>query len=62
MKEDDLYQKTPGNMIFSVYMGRRYGRDIAFLSKKKTKMPRKNTPRVTSRASPKKMIFILDSL
>ena len=28
---------------------------------KKTKMPRKNAPRVASRASPKKMIFILDS-
>ena len=28
---------------------------------KKTKMPRKNTRRVASRASPKKMIFILDS-
>ena len=33
MKEDDLYQKTRGNMIFSVYMRRRYRRDIAFLAK-----------------------------
>ena len=41
MKEDDLYQKTPGNMIFSVYVGRRYGRDIAFLSKKKQRCPEK---------------------
>ena len=44
MEEDDLYQKTRGNMIFSVYMRRRYRRDIALLGKK-TKMPRKNTPK-----------------
>ena len=43
MKEDDLYQKTRGNMIFSVYMRRRYWRDIALLEKK-TKMPGKNAP------------------
>ena len=29
MKEDDLYQKTRGNMVFSVYMRRRYKHDIA---------------------------------
>ena len=29
MKEDDLYQKTRGNMVFSVYMRRRYKDDIA---------------------------------
>ena len=34
MKEDDLYQKAHGNMIFSVYMRRRYGRDIALLARK----------------------------
>ena len=44
MKEDNLYQKTRGNMIFYVYMRRRYKRDISLLAKK-TKMPRKNTPK-----------------
>ena len=44
MKEDDLYQKTRGNMVFSVYMRRCYRRDIALLAKK-TKMSRKNTPK-----------------
>ena len=28
MKEDDLYQKTRGNMVFSVYMRRCYKHDI----------------------------------
>ena len=64
MKEDDLYQKTHGNMIFSVYMRRRWGRDIALLAKK-TKMPRKNTPKgVISDITEKDDIhprFILDS-
>ena len=46
MKEEDLYQKTLGNMVFSVYMRRRHKHDIAHLAKK-TKMPlsRKNTSR-----------------
>ena len=44
MKEDDLYQKTHGDTVFSVYMRRRYRRDIAPTAKKK-KMPRKNTPK-----------------
>ena len=59
MKEDDLYQKTRGNMIFSVYMRRRYWRDIALLAKKQ-RCPEKMHLRVTSAASPTK-IFILDS-
>ena len=59
MKEDNLYQKKRGNMIFSVYMRRRYRRDIAHLSKKE-RCPEKIHLRVTSPASPKKMIFILD--
>ena len=60
MKEDGLYQKTPGSMIFSAYMRRRYVRDIALLAKKQ-RYPKKIHLRVTSPASPKKMIFILDS-
>ena len=44
MKKDCLYQKTRGNMIFSLYLHRRYWRGIALLTKK-TKMPRKNTPK-----------------
>ena len=44
MKQDDPYQTMRGNKIFSVYMRRRYRRDIALLAKK-TKMPRKNTPK-----------------
>ena len=60
MKEDDLYQKTRGNMIFSVYMRRRQGRDTALLAKK-TNMPEKIHLRVSSPISPKRMIFILDS-
>ena len=60
MKEDGLYQKTPGSMIFSVYMRRRYVRDIALLAKTQ-RYPKKIHLRVTSPASSKKMIFILDS-
>ena len=60
MKEDDLYQKTRGNMIFSVYMRWRYRRDIALLPKKQ-RCPEKIHLRVISLVSPKKMIFILDS-
>ena len=59
MKEDDPYQKTRGNMIFYVYMRRRYRRDIALLVKKQ-KCPEKINLRVTSPAAPKNMIFILD--
>ena len=46
MKEEDFYQKTRGNMVFSVNMRRRYKHDIAPPAPgKKTKMPlpRKNT-------------------
>ena len=60
MKEDDLCQTTRGNMIFFVYMRRRYRRGIALLPKKQ-RCPEKIHLRVTSPASPKKMIFILDS-
>ena len=59
MKEDDLYQTRRGNMIFFVYMRRRYRRGIALLPKKQ-RCPEKIHLRVTSPASPKKMIFILD--
>ena len=44
MKEDDLYQKTRGNMIFSVCMRRRIRRGITPLAKKK-RCPEKNTPK-----------------
>ena len=49
-------------MIFSVYMRRRYRRDIALKNRKM--MLQKNTPKGNtpiSPASPKQMIFILDS-
>ena len=52
--------KTRGNMIFSVYVRRRYRRDIAILAKKQRCLEKIHL-RVTSPASPKKMIFILDS-
>ena len=52
-------KKTRGSMIFSVYMRRRYVRGIALLAKKQ-RYPPKIHLRVTSPASPKKMIFILD--
>ena len=46
MKEDDLYQKTCENMVFSGYMRRRYKHDVALLAKKtRMTLPRKNTPR-----------------
>ena len=60
MKEDDLYQKTGANMIFSVYIRRRYNPDIVLLAKKQ-RCPEKMHLRVTSPTSPKKMIFFLDS-
>ena len=63
MKEDDLYQKTRGNMIFSVYTRRRYRRDIALLAKKQRWPCLEKIPlRVTSPASPKKIIFILENM
>ena len=60
MKKVDLYQKARGNILLSVYMRRRYRRDIALLTKKQ-RYPEIIHLRVTSPASPKKMIFILDS-
>ena len=64
MKEDDLYQKTRGSMIFSVYMLRRYRRDIVPPGKR-TKMCRKNTPKGDISGITKKddiyPTFILDS-
>ena len=44
IKEDDLYQKTSGNMIFSVCMRRHIRRGITLLAKK-TKMPPINIPK-----------------
>ena len=63
MKEDDLYQKTRGNMIFSVYMRRRYKHDIAAPRQKKQRWPcpEKIHLRVASPASPKNLIFILEN-
>ena len=64
MKEDDLYQRARGNMVFSVYMRRRYKYDIAFLGKKKQgcPYPQKIHLRVISPASTKKMMFILENM
>ena len=68
MKEDDLYQKTRGNMVFSVYMRRRYKHDIAPppppappARKQRCPCPEEIHLRVTSPASPKKMIFIQEN-
>ena len=60
MKEDDLYQKTRGNMVFSVYMRRRYKHDIAPppARKQRCPCPEEIHLRVTS---PKKMIFIQEN-
>ena len=44
MKEDGLYQKTRGNMIFSVYMHRGCRREVPFWQQKPN-IPRKNTPK-----------------
>ena len=64
MKEDDISQKTLGNKMFSVYMRRHYRRDTVLLAKK-TKMPRKNTPKDDISGITEKddihPIFILDS-
>ena len=62
MKEDDFYQKTRGNMVFSVYMRRRYKYDTGPPAKKqRCPCPKKIHLRVTSPVSPKKMIFILEN-
>ena len=63
MKEDDFYQKPRGNIVFSVYM--RTGTSTALgpqqkKKKKKIPLPEKIHLRVTSLASPRKMIFILE--
>ena len=60
MKEDDFYQKTSQNMTFFVCMRRRISRGI-ILQPRKQRCPQKIHLRVTSPASTKKMIFILDS-
>ena len=58
IKEDDLYQKTLGNMIFSVYMHKCYKRDIALLQKKQRCSGSKKVHLgVTSQVSPRKMIL-----
>ena len=66
MKEDDLYKTTRGNVIFSVYMRRRYKHDIAPLppwqKKQRCPCPEKIHLGVTSPVSPKKMIFILEKM
>ena len=63
MKEDDLYQTTRGNMVFSVYMRRYYKHDIALLAKKERCLcPEKIHLGLTSPASPKKMIFMLENV
>ena len=66
MKEDDLYKTTRENVIFSVYMRRRYKHDIAPLppwqKKQRCPCPEKIHLGVTSPVSPKKMIFILEKM
>ena len=55
-------KKTRRNMVFSVYMRSRYKHDIALLAKKQRyPCPEKIHLGVTSPASPKKMIFILEN-
>ena len=64
MKEEDFYQKTRGNMVFSVNMRRRYKHDIAPpppAKKQRCPCPEKIHLKVISPASPKKMIFILEN-
>ena len=62
MKEDDLYQKTRGNMVFSVYMRRRYEHNTGPSAKKqRSPCSEKIYLRVTSPASLEKMIFILEN-
>ena len=63
MNENHLYQQTHENMIFSAYMRRCYKYDIALLEKKeRCHCPEKIHLRLTSLASPKKMIFILENM
>ena len=63
MKEDDVYQKTGGNMVFSAYRRRQCNYDTALLKKKRRyPCPKKIHLGVTSPASPKKMIFILENM
>ena len=67
MKEDDLYQKTRGNMVFSVYMRRRYKHDIAppprpYSKKTKTPFPQKNTPKGHISGITEKKILILEDV
>ena len=63
MKEDVLYQTTRGNMVFSVYMRRSYKHDIALLAKKQRYLcPEKIHLGLTSPASPKKIIFMLENM
>ena len=63
MEEDDLYQKAHGNMIFFVHTRRCYKYDAAYLAKKqRCPCPEKIHLRVTSPASPKNMIFILENM
>ena len=49
MKEDDFYQKTRGNMVFSVYMRRSTSTALGPQQRKKKKkkdtLSRKNTPK-----------------
>ena len=60
MKEDDLYQKKHGDMVFSVYIRGCYRHDMAPTAKKQ-RCPEKIHLRVTFPASLKKIIFVLDS-
>ena len=63
MEEDDLYRKAHGNMIFFVHTRRCYKYDVAYLAKKqRCPCPEKIHLRVTSPASPKNMIFILENM
>ena len=62
IKEHDLYQKTHGNMTFSVYMCGRYKHDMPCWLKKKMSLSRKNTPRGDISGMTKKMIFILENM
>ena len=56
-------KETRRNMVFSVYMRSRYKHDIALLAKKQRyPCPEKIHLGVTSPASPKKMIFILENM
>ena len=63
MKEDYFYQKMRGNMVFSVYMRGRYKHNTGPPAKKqRCPCPKKIHLRVTSLASPKKMVFIVENM